>query len=160
MKTKKSIQLLILAFTLVLFSCSNNKSTGEVNSVVIQQKLVSVDSLEDAWDKAWNAQDLNALKNMLAENAVAFENEWMVVGKDSLIEKFVKPNFSVLKNSTMKTTKVVDGVSEGMVYRVGQYSFVTKDSAKVRLKGPFTLIWKKQADNNWKVEVLQTGTVK
>ena len=152
MKTKQLLSLALLTISIMLIACINK--TGNTPQVA-----VNIDSLEAQWDKAWNTQDVQALKNILADSAVVFENEFMVTGRDSLMEKFVKPNFKGLKNMVMTTTKVVDGMSEGMVFRVGEYVFKTKDSAKTDHKGPFTLIWKKQADKTWKVEVMQTGTI-
>ena len=144
-----------LAISILLFACTN-KNTNTTSA----QKAVSVDSLEKAWDDAFNAHDFEKFTNMIADDAIVFENEWMAMGKDSVIAKFVKPHFSHPSTYVMKTTKVTDGVSEGMVYRVGEYSDVKKDSAVTFNKGSYTLIWKKQADNNWRVEVLQTGTIK
>lgn len=150
---KKTLtNLTLVVISLMLFACTNKTEN-------ITQAPVSVDSLEAMWDKAWNAHDMEAFSNQLADNVIVFETDWINSGKDSVIKNFVKPSFSHPSTIVMKTTKIVDGVSEGMVYRVGKYVFTKKDSGKIDHKGTFTLIWKKQPDNKWKAAVLQTATI-
>lgn len=156
MTTKLMTRLFIIAIGFSFFACANNKPVETVKAPV----NVSVDSLEKLWDDAWNERNLEALTGMLADNSIVFEDGWMVMGKDSLVENLLKPRFSKPKTMVLKTTKVVDGVTDDMVFRVGNYEFVTIDSAKLVAKGPFTIIWKKQSDSKWKIEVLQTGTIK
>jgi len=153
MKTK---QFLYLSFTAVVIFISACTTPGS-NTTAIQSE-VSVDSLESAWDSAWNAHDLETLENMISDNSIVFTDGWKAMGKDSVIEKFLKINLPI--NRGFKSSKIMDGSSPGMVYRVGEWSmdFIKSDSTIGTNKGVFTIIWKKQTDNKWRVEVLQTGS--
>jgi len=96
--------------------------------------------------------------NIIPDNSIVFADGWKTMGKDSVIENFLKINLPI--NRGFKTSKIMNGSSPGMVYRVGEWSmdFIKSDSTIGTNKGVFTLIWKKQTDNKWKVEVLQTGS--
>lgn len=157
MKTTQLLSMLLGSIIVFNTACSN-KENEEHNQKSEVANQVNVDSLEKAWDEAWADGNVNKISEMLDEDAMVFENEWMVRGKDSLIKKFVEPNTSVIKS--FATTKIINGVSEGVAYCVGRYKITLKDTASAGPEGPFTIIWKKHSSGQWKVGVLQTGTDK
>jgi len=152
METKKlsgiAVALIIGVF---IYSCSNN------NQAASEIKVVSVDSLNTSWDNAWNKRDANAIANMFTENTVVLSGSWEVVGKDSIMKNWV--NSQLPRMTNFKTTKLIAEASSGMAFQTGFWSLDINrnDSIVGTAKGNYTTIWKKQADNTWKIELLHMG---
>ncbi len=157
MKTLHPLSFLLICMTVFYTACSSHKNESQSEKAEVKNS-VDVDSLEKAWDDAWNAGDANKIGEMLDEDAIVFENEWIVRGKDSLMKNFVIPNIAVIKK--LSTTKVKDNADDNIAFRIGHYLMALKDSTKPDHEGPYTIIWKKQSDGKWKVEALHTGTDK
>lgn len=157
MKTNLILSVLFGGIIVANYSCSDKTNEGHTEEKSEVINYVSVDSLENVWDEAWNAGNVDMIIEMLDDDAIVFENEWVVRGKDSLRNKFVIPNSSAIKSIT--TTKSAEGASEDLAYFIGRYSITLKDSTPGP-EGPFTIIWKKQKSGQWKVVSLHTGTDK
>lgn len=133
----------------VIYSCSSKQE-------IVAVSPARLDSLKIAWDNAWNNRDAEAIKNQFDNHAVVFENAWIVRGIDSLQNGFIAPNSAAIKS--FRTEMITGGSSDSLAYLIGNYFIETNREPADTIVGPFTLIWKKQDDNTWKVISLQTGT--
>jgi len=154
MKSKQSSGMVIALFIGVLISsCTNNKTVNSDTTTTV----VSVDSLNTSWNNAWNNKDVNAIANMFTENTVVLSGSWEAIGKDSIMKNWV--NSQLPRMTNFKTTKLIAEASTHMAFQTGFWTLDTKrnDSIVGTAQGNYTTIWKKQADNSWKIELLHMG---
>jgi ketosteroid isomerase-like protein len=152
MKTKNKLSMVALLFCFILFSC---KEVKEEKTVLLKAPVANLDSMNKAWQNGWNTQNIEALKNLIADNAVVFMYNWKLQGKDSIMKNWINQSAPNLRNLTIDNFKN-ESTSE-MAFSSGYYSYevVSNDSVKGVEKGAYTLIWKLQNDHNWKMEALQ-----
>ncbi|MFN3999947.1 YybH family protein [Algoriphagus sp.] len=142
---------------LVVLSCTTPESKEDTST--LEPALVSVDSLTDNWNEGWNNKDSASIASMFTETTVVMEGDWIVTGRDSIMEKWVINQMPKMDN--FKTDKISSGVTADMAYYTGTYSLdvVNNDSIVGNSQGNFTTLWKKQDDNSWKVELLHMGNL-
>lgn len=154
MKSKLLSEIVIVLIIAVLVSsCSNNTPL----SSEAEAKVVLVDSLNTSWNNVWNTKDANAIANMLTENTVVLSGSWKAIGKDSIMKNWV--NRQLPRMTNFKTTKLVAEASSDMAFQTGFWTLDIKrnDSIVGTAQGNYTTVWKKQADNSWKIELLHMG---
>jgi uncharacterized protein (TIGR02246 family) len=139
MKTKN----IILLFTAMLFiiACTQKPSTDKDKALV--------DSLTTAAATAWGSGDIDKVMSIYADDAIVISGQLKFGGKDS-IAKGWKNIVQYAKN--FKTYQSVSSVSEEMVFTEGLYTFEwNQGNYSALAKGVAILVWKKQADNSWKI---------
>jgi ketosteroid isomerase-like protein len=139
----------LLAITGLFFSSCCSKTNNHASKA----NTVNIDSLENAWNKAWNAHDERSLENQVAADCAIGS----ILGKDSVIANYIR--YNVPGTKSLKTVAIRDGNSEGMAYRIGKFEmqFVSDEGKMIDEQGTYIIIWKKQEDNTWKVAVLRTN---
>lgn len=155
MKLKQLSGIVMALFiTLLITSCSDNKKISSGAEAMV----VSVDSLNSSWDNSWNDKDANAIANMFTANSVVLSGSWKVLGKDSIMKNWV--NLQLPRMTNFKTTKIIAEASSDMAFQTGFWTLdVTRnDSVIGTSNGNYTTIWKKQADNSWKIDLLHMGS--
>jgi uncharacterized protein (TIGR02246 family) len=137
---------------ILLWSCSANSETDVVTPVTEQK--VSVDSLVNEWNTAWNANDTLAISEMFNANSVMLSGEWKVVGKDEIMTKWVNGQLQTVAN--LQSTKVTEEVTSDMALYTGFWTLdqTSNDSIVGTSKGNFSAVWKKQEDNSWKIALM------
>lgn len=137
----------------VVVSCKQ-----ETKPQPVAVSVVSPDSLTNLWNDAWNQHDSAAIANMFAANAtVVFSDKEKIVGAAAIMAQWVRQNLPSTKK--LITENTASSSTADMAYYAGNYSldYIKKDSSEGNEKACFTAIWKKQEDNNWKVELMFFG---
>jgi ketosteroid isomerase-like protein len=139
MKTRN----IILLFTAMLFitACTQKPDTSKNQALV--------DSLNAVATTAWGSGVIDKVINIYADDAVVISGQIKMAGKDSIanVWKYVAP---YAKN--FKTYESVFSVSDDMVFIEGLFTFDwNKDNYSALAKGVAIVVWKKQADNTWKI---------
>jgi uncharacterized protein (TIGR02246 family) len=139
MKTKN----IILLFTAMLFitACTQKPSTDKDKALV--------DSLTTAAATAWGSGEIDKVMSIYADDAIVISGQIKMAGKDSITNGW---KYVVQYAKNFKTYQSVSSVSEEMVFIEGLYTFDWNQGNYSELcKGVAILVWKKQADNSWKI---------
>lgn len=146
------IALAAFTMSVSLISCDSDRkeeSCGDETSCA----SVSADSLARLWNNAWNTKNLEAIKGMIADDAIAMDRDWKVEGLDSIMAKWISVNLPAISNLT--TEKLHESNCCCCVSLTGFYTLdVTTQDGVQKEKGNFTFIWKQQEDKAWKLEVM------
>jgi uncharacterized protein (TIGR02246 family) len=117
----------------------------------------NIRSLDKDWAAAAAAKDLDKSTSYYADDAQMFApGAPPAVGKDSVRKTWsgllTAPDFVSL---TFAPTSVQVAQAGDMAYELGTYEIVMKDKKgkPTPQKGPYVVVWKKQGDGSWKVEV-------
>ena len=139
----KAVQLIVVSiFVFLMFSCGTKKEE--------QVSLQSTDSLLQQWTDAWNSQEAAKVMALYADDVHLFMDT-IYQGKTVLEKDFVLPSVAILKN--LKCVKVVEAISGDLACQSGSYShdWTKNDSIVGNQKGYYSIVWKKQADQSWKI---------
>jgi len=139
----------------IMSSCNCKVDQAEKASPM----LVSVDSLDNAWNAAWNSQNVPAISNLFAEDAVLIAGDWKVTGRDSLTEKWIKTSSPALAN--LKLLPYRQSASATMACSSGAYTHDVKENDTVTSsqRGVYTIIWEAQAGKKWQVSLVQIEVI-
>ena len=152
------LKLILAGICLSLaFTC---QSPTETTSPVLEETPVSVDSLMENWNEAWNTHDSSTVANFFHEQSVViFSSSYQMVGQDSIVKNWVRQSLPTVSN--LKTLKISSGSGADLAYYSGTYSlnFTQGDSVQDTDTGIFTAVWKLQPDQSWKVENMIFGAV-
>ena len=106
-----------------------------------------------AWIKVIAEKQLDATVSYYDEGASLFApNAPIATGREAIrkawAQLFALPGFAL----SIETTKVEVARSGDLAYSHGTYAFTVNDAkgSPVTDRGKFVLVWKKQADGNWK----------
>jgi ketosteroid isomerase-like protein len=139
MKTRNII--LMFAAILVSTACTQKPSAGKDQALV--------DSLTTSATIAMGSGDINKLMSIYADDAIVLSNQMKLSGKDSITNGW-KNVCQYAKN--FKIYPGVSTVSKDMVFIEGLYTFDwNQGNYSVLAKGVIIQVWKKQADNTWKI---------
>ena len=143
----------LLALGLTLLSCSDSNSKESSTSVNASETTAKVSSkeLNQSFDDAWNNRDSAKLIGFLADDIQMLAGKSHFSGKQEVIEKFIRKNLNVTSN--LKATVVSSGEDNGLAYEAGTFTLDVKvpDMEPFVDKGNYNFVWKKGADNQWKV---------
>jgi len=134
---------IILLFTAMIFIAACTQKPGADKDKAL------VDSLNTVAVTAWGSGEIDKVMSIYADDAVVISGQMKIGGKDSIANawKYVVP---YAKN--FKTYQYVASVSEDMVYVEGLFTFDwNQGNYSALAKGVQIIVWKKQADNTWKI---------
>lgn len=145
--------LLVVAAAATIVSCSDSKG-GEKDKPAESPKAaahVSSKELNEQFDKAWNSKDSVKLVQMLADDVQLLSAATHMNGRTEVSERFIRHNLPVSGN--LQTKVASTGESDALAYESGTFTLdVAPPGAKPFVdKGNYTFVWKKQADQSWKV---------
>jgi uncharacterized protein (TIGR02246 family) len=139
MKTKNL--LIVLASMLFIIACTQKPVENKDKELVESLKAIAV--------AGWGSGDITKLMNLYTDDAVVISGKIKMNGKDSISSGWSQV-IQYAKN--FNAYQCVYSVSEDMVYVQGYYIFDwTGGASPVLAKGTYILVWKKQADNSWKI---------
>lgn len=143
MKTKLIIPALLvfLAFS----ACTPKPETNE-NQTSENQALV--DSLITQAAEAYSSGDVQKVLNLYSDDAVFISQDSRIGGKDSLA---VFLEISLPYASNFNQDKGITSVTDDLIYYQGMYTFEWNKDYSAMAKGFMTYVFKKQADNSWKI---------
>ena len=137
MKTKQFFLVVCVALlpvTLALAAGRNEKAVRDA---------------DEQWSKVAAAKDLDKTVSFYADDAVVLPpNQAAVTTKDG-IRNLWKGFLESLTDISWKTSRVEMAKSGDMGCLIGTYEMTMKDGSKD--KGKYCEVWKKQADDKWKV---------
>jgi uncharacterized protein (TIGR02246 family) len=117
----------------------------------------SIRSMDKDWNSAVAAKDADKAASFYADDGQLLEpGAPPAVGKDAVHKMWAglvsSPNFGSL---TFEPSTVKVATAGDLAYEIGTYQMEMKDpKGKPTVeKGKYVVIWKKQADGAWKVEV-------
>jgi len=136
---KAKIFLLVIAFLIV--ACSQKTSTEKDKALV--------DSLIKTASDAWSSGDIEKAMSIYADDALLISGQIKMGGKDSISIGW-KNIIPYAKN--FKIYQCVSSVSEEMVFIESLFTFDwNQGSYSALAKGVTIMVWKRQADNTWKI---------
>lgn len=143
----------IMAASAMIMSCTNSKG-GEKDKpaeTTKTQATVSSNELNRQFDNAWNRKDSAKLVSMLADDVQLLSAATHMNGRTEVTERFIRHNLPV--SSNLQTSVVSTGESDALAYESGTFSLdVAPPGVKPFVdKGNYSFVWKKQADQSWKV---------
>lgn len=109
--------------------------------------------LDDEWSKSVESRDVEKVLFYYADDAVVMPpNIPTLTGKDAIRSLWRSMLESPLFSGGWKATKVDVAQSGDLAYLSGNYEFKEQDAAgnPITDKGKYLVVWKKQADGNWK----------
>lgn len=149
----KQLMFLLLA-AMAIISCDNNKADAK-DPETKEEAKVDVAALNKAFDAAWDAKDSAMVVGMLADDVRLLEARDNLSGKAEVASKWVGKNIGVAGN--LKTNILTSETDGARAYEAGTFSLdVTLPEQKpFEVTGNYIFIWKKQADNSWKINYIQ-----
>jgi len=120
-------------------------------------KVVEVpdsDSLMKPWVDAWNAADVEKISACIAGDAILILPETLMNGADIIKKKWIVPSSASIRN--LAVLKLNEVKTREMACLSGSYThdWVKNDSVVGHAKGYYSFLWKKQADDLWKLAVV------
>lgn len=158
MKLKQTLGILVIVIIGILFSaCSGNKEQ-KITSDKISQN-VSVDSLITTFTDLWNQNDSIGLSKTFTNSTLVLIGDGKATGTDSIMKNLVSKQLPRVAN--LKITKFSEGTSTDFAFYTGSWTIdFTKNETVVGSDvGNITIIWKKQSDNSWKIELLHMNSL-
>jgi ketosteroid isomerase-like protein len=149
----KKLTFLVLA-ALSWSACK--QSTGTENKITNNETATvsAIDSVNTAFDEAWNKKDSAAVVSMLADDIIMISGKSILKGKEELAKNFVGRQMPVAGNLKVKKERV--DASGNLGYETGTWSLQVSLPGKTPFEqtGNYNFVWKKDADKNWKVSVI------
>ncbi|GAB3948122.1 hypothetical protein GCM10028805_21710 [Spirosoma harenae] len=133
-------------FAAALFtSCS--KSTDTVNIQDLNRQFIS----------AWNDKDSSKIISFLASDVHFLQGNTHFKGKAEVADKWVRETLPTLTD--LKTNVVSSGTDTQTAYEAGTFSVdvlpLDPKDPHAFGEGNYTLLWKKESDNSWKLSYAQ-----
>ncbi len=133
-------------FVLAMLFASCNKS-----------EPANVEALNQQFIQAWNNKETDKLVGFLDDNVQFLQGESRFTGKSEVAEKWVRATLPTITN--LKTSTVSKAVDSQIAYEAGTYSVDVLPEAPGEPRGlgegNFVLLWKKGADDSWKLSYAQ-----
>lgn len=134
-----------LLVAVALTSCS--KSGDAVNVQTLDQDFIS----------AWNSRDSGKVTGMLADDVAFVQGNAHWKGKDEVAQKWVRETLPTISN--LKTSVASSNVDANSAYEAGTFSVDVPPAGAGQPagfgEGNYIFIWKKAADNTWKLSYAQ-----
>lgn len=163
MKNFRSISLFVVSLGLLGFAAACSQP---VQSPPPKPDLGAIETtirnLDKVWSDAATAKDLDKTVSFYADDAnFLMAGLPLATGKDNVRKAWsaLLSGPSLVSLSFAPTSVHVNDDGD-MAYEIGTYELVTKDKKGKQSteKGKFAVVWKKQGDGSWKVEVDSAST--
>jgi uncharacterized protein (TIGR02246 family) len=162
-RTRHILPMLAALFAMILTtSCdqAGKKDAQADHQQEIQQARAAdeaaIRAASAAWSQAATAKDLDKAVSFYAADALVLPDKAPAITGNENIRKNWTPLLALPgPGLSWKTSSVVVARSGDIAYETGTYDFVTTDKKgkSTDTKGKYVVVWKKQADNSWKVVV-------
>jgi uncharacterized protein (TIGR02246 family) len=150
---KKLLLISPLVFLLCsTFGCQKAEEVAEEPAVDVEAEIEAIKRLNDEWDAAMNAGDIEKLVSFFTDDAVRIPaNGPALIGKGAIRDSFQRQFklYSVEQKNTVEDVRVSGELG---FFRGTWTSLVTfKDTGDTRnMNGSFVVIIQKQLDGSWK----------
>lgn len=137
----------IMLMVSVLSACSKSGDAVENNVQALNKQFID----------AWNSKDSEKIISFLADDIHFLQGSTHFSGKAEVSQKWVRETLPTL--SDLKTYTVSSTIDDKTAYEAGTYSVdVLPDTPQEPRgvgEGNFILLWKKGADDTWKLSYAQ-----
>lgn len=137
--------ILILLFAVLFSACTKTDET------------VNIQEMNKEFISAWNSKDADKVISYLAEDVQFLQGEVQYRGKSEVSDKWVKETLGTITD--LKTNVISAGAGENIAYEGGTYSVdvlpAGPDEPHGLGEGNYILLWKKGADDTWKLSYAQ-----
>lgn len=134
-------------FVLAILFASCNKGGEAVNINTLNQQFI----------QAWNNKETDKVVGLLDDNVQFLQGNSRYTGKSEVAEKWIRSTMPTISN--LKTNTVSTVADTRIAYEAGTYSVDVMPEAPGEPggigSGNFMLLWKKGADDNWKLSYAQ-----
>ena len=152
---KNLIMIIPLIFLLcIIFSCQKPvEEVAEEPAVDIEADIQACKDLNDAWDEAYVARDIDKLMSIFADGAVRMPpNEPILIGKEEIRSNFLEEfdQFNTDQKSVVADVKV----GGDLAYVRGTWKETQTPKAggeEQNLSGNFVFVTQRQPDGSWKI---------
>jgi ketosteroid isomerase-like protein len=149
----KNIFPLVILF--LVFGCKDNDDARvEKELVSAEQEIQDPGESMNQWNEAWNSNNANNLKQLMADDAV------VVLFSDALqdraVETWLDSTSTWMKD--LETMPIMTHKGKQVAYEVGSYRHGTTRNDTLRMEGTYTVIWNRNKDlNEWEVKVMDVS---
>lgn len=163
MKNFRSISLFVVSLGLLGFAAAcSQPAQAPPPKPDLAAIETTIRNLDKVWSDAATAKDLDKTVSFYADDAnFLMAGLPLATGKDNVRKAWsaLLSGPSLVSLSFAPTSVHVNDDGD-MAYEIGTYELVTKDQKGKQgtEKGKFAVVWKKQADGAWKVEVDSAST--
>lgn len=137
--------VLILLFAGIFSACTKTEET------------VNIQELNKEFISAWNNKETDKLISYLADDVQFLQGEVHYKGKSEVADRWIKETLGTI--SDLKTNAVSSGTGDEIAYEGGTYSVDVLPSAPDEPyglgEGNYILLWKKNAEGEWKLSYAQ-----
>ncbi len=120
-------------------------------------ETVSVQSLNQEFISAWNNKDSGKITGFFADDVQFVQGSAHLKGKDEVSQKWVSQTLPTL--SDLKTSVSSSSTDDHTAYEAGTFSVDVLPATPAEPhgygEGNYILLWKKAADNTWKLSYAQ-----
>jgi len=147
--------LFFLTASFLFVACNDTKGKETNPGQPTAETNVDIAALNKNFDAAWNAKDSAKIVGMMDDDVKLLNAKEVLSGKNELAAKWVSHSLPVASN--LKTNVVSSDAGTQLAYEAGTFALdVTLPNQKpFPATGNYTFIWKKQADNSWKIHLIQ-----
>ena len=151
---KKLFMVISLICLLCLtFSCQQGEETAKEPALDVEADIQACKDLNDAWDEAYVARDIDQLMSIFADGAVRISpNEAVIIGKEEIRSNF---QAEFVQFDTDQKSVVVDvQVGGDLAYVRGTWKETQTPKAggeAQNLSGNFIFVTQRQPDRSWKI---------
>lgn len=121
------------------------------------QIKTDIQALEDAWAAALNAQDLDALMALYADDAVSMPDNAPILSGKAAIRKAQEKEFASTPSGRTYSFEVLDVYGDGKTVTETGKSTYKDASGKVTGTGKYMVVWEKQGDQYLCVREIYNG---
>ncbi len=118
---------------------------------------VNVQTLDQDFISAWNSRDSGKVTGMLADDVSFVQGAAHWKGKDEVGQKWVSATIPTISN--LKTSVASSNVDANTAYEAGTFSVDVLPAGPGQPagfgEGNYIFLWKKAADNTWKLSYAQ-----
>ncbi|WP_375446226.1 YybH family protein [uncultured Fibrella sp.] len=140
------MKTIIQIFALALLFASCKKS-----------EPANVEALNQQFIQAWNNKETDKVVALLDDNVQFLQGDTRFTGKSEVAEKWVRATLPTISN--LKTSAVSTEAGTQIAYQAGTFSVDVSPEAPGEPaglgEGNFMLLWKKAADESWKLSYAQ-----
>ena len=120
-------------------------------------EAVNVQTLDQDFISAWNSRDSGKITGMMADDVAFVQGSAHWKGKDEVAQKWVSATLPTISN--LKTSVSSSGTDANTAYEAGTFSVdvapATPGEPAGFGEGNYIFLWKKAADNTWKLSFAQ-----
>lgn len=134
----------IFAIALLFSSCKKSEPAN-------------VEALNQQFIQAWNNKETDKVVALLDDNVQFLQGDTRFTGKSEVAEKWIRATLPTISN--LKTSAVSTEADTQIAYQAGTFSVDVSPEAPGEPaglgEGNFVLLWKKAADESWKLSYAQ-----